>query len=340
MKGALRAAASLLPAVLLLCACGADAASHTASFLAMDTLMELTVCGRDGEAALTACEDRVRELEGLLSVTDGGSDIYRANHSGGDPVTVSPDTADLLREALALCADTGGALDVTVYPIVKAWGFTGDAYQVPSDETIAALLENVDYRRVALSGGVLTLPAGMELDLGAVAKGYAGDSLLSLLRERGVSSAILELGGSVHALGSRPDGSPWRIAVQDPEGEGYAGALEVRDLSVVTSGGYQRYFVGEDGEIWWHIMDPATGRPARSGAISVTVVSDSGTVCDALSTALFVMGPERSAEYWRARRDFDYVLLGEDGTAQVTEGLADSFSLLGGWAGRTLEVIS
>ena len=147
----------------------------------------------------------------------------------------------------------------------------------------------------------------------------------------------MELGGNVQALGTKPDGSPWRVAVQAPGG-GYAGVLEIVDKAVVTSGGYQRYFE-QDGETYIHIIDPATGRPARTGLASVTIVADSGLQGDGLSTALFVMGREKAEAFWRGNPDFDFILLGEDGTAAITEGLEECFSLYGGWEGRPLEII-
>lgn len=307
---------------------------------AMDTFMTLTVYGQShgaGAALLEEAAEEIRSLESLLSVTDPGSEIYQANHSGGETISLSAPTRELLEDALALCETTGGALDITVYPAVRAWGFTARKYRVPEEAELSALTEHIDYTQVSLDDSRLTLPDGMELDLGAVAKGWTGDRLMSLFREAGVTSAIVELGGNVQTLGTKPDGSPWRVAVQSPEG-GYAGVLEITDKAVVTSGGYQRYFE-QDGETYIHIIDPATGRPARTGLASVTIVSDSGFQGDGLSTALFVMGREKAEEFWRAHRDFDFILLCEDGTAAITEGLEDCFSLYGDWAGRPLEVI-
>ena len=183
---------------------------------AMDTLMKLTLYGENAQAAAEPAKERIQELEGLLSTTDENSEIYAANHSGGAPVALSGDTAALLDRALQLCRRTDGALDVTIYPVVRAWGFTTGGSRVPDRAELDGLLERVDYARVSLSGSTLTLPEGMELDLGAVAKGYTGDVLMDLLEEAGVTSAIVELGGNVHALGSKPDGSPWRVAVQAP----------------------------------------------------------------------------------------------------------------------------
>ena len=183
----------------------------------MDTAMRLTVYGQGAGEAAGLARERVLELEALLSVTDENSDVCAANRNGGG--ALHADTAALLERALALCGETGGALDVSIYPVVRAWGFTTGAYRVPEEAELAALLERVDYTRISLEGTALTLPEGMELDLGAVAKGWTGDRLMELLRREGITSAIVELGGNVQALGSKPDGSPWRVAVQAPDGD-------------------------------------------------------------------------------------------------------------------------
>lgn len=308
--------------------------------MAMDTIMTLTVYPQttsQGEEVLQKAVSQIQELENLLSVTAENSEIHRANHSQGAPVELSAPVRELLSEALAVCASAGGALDITVYPIVRAWGFTTGAYRVPEKAEIGRLLPLVDYTKVLLDGSSLTLPPGMALDLGAVAKGYTGDRLMELFASEGVTSAIIELGGNVQALGSKPDGAPWRVGLQAPEG-GYAGVLEITDKAVVTSGGYQRYFE-EGGKTYIHIIDPATGYPANSGLISVTIVADSGVLGDGLSTALFVMGREKAENYWRTHPDFDFILLTEEGTAVITDGLADAFRLYGAWEGKPLEIV-
>ena len=330
---------SLLCIVLLLLLTGCSVSEPCRrELMAMDTFMTLSVYAQSpaaGEALLEEAAGEIRRLEGLLSVTDPGSEIYQVNHGGA--VSLSEPVRELLEKALELCRETGGALDVTVYPAVRAWGFTTGEYRVPEEAELSALVERVGYGRVALDGDRLALPEGVELDLGSVGKGWTGDRLTALFREAGVSSAIMELGGNVQALGTKPDGAPWRVAVQAPGG-GYAGVLEIADKAVVTSGGYQRYFE-QDGETYIHIIDPATGRPARTGLASVTIVADSGLRGDGLSTALFVMGREKAEAFWRRNPEFDFILLGEDGTAAITEGLEECFSLYGGWEGRPLEII-
>ena len=315
----------LLPA--LLCGCAFPGRSgpelHTSTLLAMDTVMELRVYG-GSEALLERAEQRIQALEGLLSVTNPDSELYQLNQTGS--AQLSPDTAALLERGLELCRETEGALDISIYPVVRAWGFTTGDYRVPEEEELASLLARVDYSKINLTpSGAVSVPEGMELDLGGVAKGYTGDRVVELLREAGVTSALLSLGGNVQTLGTKPDSSDWSVAIRAPEGEGYLGVLSVSDQAVVTSGGYERYFEGEDGTVYWHIMDPATGRPSRSGLISVTVVGEEGVYCDALSTALFVMGEEKAVAFWRSHRDFEMFLVTEDGRLLVSAGLAEQF---------------
>lgn len=323
----------VLPVVLalslLLSGCGAavptaPAKESSRSFFAMDTYMSLRADGAE-EALLDEAVAWVEDLESKISTTREDSEVFALNRDGVGRLSQEP--AALLRRALALCEQTGGALDVTVYPVVRAWGFTTGAYRVPEAAELETLLRSVDYRRVTLTeDGQVRLSPGMELDLGSVAKGYVGDRLCALLRAGGVESALLDLGGNVQALGGKPEGGDWRVGVRDPSGEGLLGVLSVRDSAVVTSGGYERYFEDEAGRLWWHIMDPATGYPAQNGLISVSVVGGEGLVCDALSTALFVMGPSRAADYWRTHSGFDMILVTEDGELLLTPDLADRFT--------------
>lgn len=307
------------------CACGA-LAEESRQFFAMDTLMTVTVYDGDSEA-LSDCQARVEQLEALLSVTNPDSEVGRLNQSGR--VVASEDTLSLLRFVLAMSGRTSGAVDPTVYPLVRAWGFTTGSYRVPGDEELAELLPLVGYAQVKLDedSGEITLPEGAAIDLGSVAKGYAADQLAELLKQRGVTTALMDLGGNVHCVGSKADGQPWRVGIRDPLGDGYVGAVTVTDCAVVTSGCYERYFE-QDGVVYGHIIDPQTGRPVENGVQSVTVVSDSGLRSDALSTALFVMGADRAAELWRQSDDFEAVIVTEEG-AYVTAGLADRFQPMG-----------
>ena len=317
--------AAVLLSLLLLSACAQvnRQKERSTSFFAMDTHMTIRFTG--GSDALTeAAEKEVRTLENLISVTLESSEIHRLNETGES--RISYETALLLGKALELCKETGGALDISVYPLVREWGFTTGEYHVPSGEVIRSLLEVVDYKALALDSDIMTLPAGMAIDLGSIAKGYAGDRICQLLREGSVTSAILDLGGNIQTIGKKQDGSPWRVAIQSPTGSDYAGILTVSDEAVVTSGGYQRYFEDENGHVWWHIIDPETGYPAEKGLLSVTIVGTEGVRCDALSTALFVMGEEDAVSFWQAHRDFEMILITDDGRLLITLGLAGRFT--------------
>lgn len=307
--------------------------AYTRNIFAMDTFFALKAYGPKAEAALADAEGKIRELEGLFSVTAEGSDIWRVNHAG---ITVSPDTLSVVETALKLGADTAGMLDITVYPVLREWGFTTDSFQIPDAGRIEELLEKVDYRQVETGcdgeNAVIRVPEGIELDLGALAKGYTGDCLMELLREAGVACAILDLGGNVQTLGRKPDGSLWQVAVKNPFDTGAElGVLRIADKAVVTSGNYERCFIGEDGKSYGHILNPADGYPADSGLASVTVVGESGVLCDGLSTALFVMGREKAEAFWRNRRDFEMLLVTEEGDLYITEGLAECFQGGEGW---------
>ena len=363
----------LLALVLALSGCGKQTVQESAQLLTMDTVMTLTVYGTDKsacQAVLQQGQDRLYDLDRRLSATtEEGSDIYALNHAGGRPVALTGDTAQLLGKALDLCAMTDGALDLTAYSAVEAWGFTGGDYRVPAQSELDALAAKIDYTQVKLDrdSGQASLPQGMALDLGAVAKGWAGDLLAQLVRDAdGVDGALLNLGQStIQTVGAKPDGSAWRIGIQDPQGGGtalaqleqgdgsqaaeetgqpdYLGVLELTDQAMSTSGGYQRCFL-QDGQIYWHILDPDTAAPARSGLASVTVVSDSGLLCDGLSTALFVMGLDRGVQFWQTWRDhddvrFECIFITDDGSVYLTPGLADAFTLADGQS-REVTVLS
>ena len=374
---ALAALAVVTALVLALSGCGKQTVQESAQLLTMDTVMTLTVYGTDKaacQAVLQESQDRLYDLDRRLSATaQEGSDVYALNHAGGRPVALTGDTAQLLGKALDLCAMTDGALDLTAYSAVEAWGFTSGDYRVPGQTELDALAAKIDYTQVKLDrdSSQASLPDGMELDLGAVAKGWAGDILSQLVRDAdGVDGALLNLGQStIQTVGAKADGSAWRIGIQDPQGEGtalaelkrdqaassesaaqsaadqpdYLGVLELTDQAMSTSGGYQRCFL-QDGEIYWHILDPDTAAPARSGLASVTVVSDSGLLCDGLSTALFVMGLDRGVQFWQTWRDhkdvsFDCIFITDDGSVYLTPGLADAFTLADG-QNREVTVLS
>ena len=300
------------------------------SFFAMDTYITVTVCGKDGDALAGEARRKMEEMERLWSVTDPDSELAALNRDG--TARVGPETAALLRFSLEMAQRTKGTFDPGIYPLLTAWGFTAEEKRVPSAGEIAGLLEQIGYEKIALEeNGLVRLADGVKLDLGAVAKGYAGEKTAEYLREQGVRSALLDLGGNVEAIGAKPDGSPWRLGLRDPLSEGLIGTLSVTDLAVVTSGSYERFFIGADGKRYGHILDPATGYPVDNGLLSVTVLAEDGGFADALSTALFVMGRDDAISHWKKYGDFDMILLTQEKEIWMTAGAAGVFAKNSGY---------
>lgn len=332
--------AIILAFLLILAGCaGPKEDAAETRFFGMDTDISITAYGKNSEDALKEAQSKVTELESLWSVTEEGSDIYEVNHSRGRTVSVHRETAEILSFALDMAERTGGALEPTIYPVLTAWGFTTGENRVPKEDELEDILQAVGYGNVKLSQDEVTLPDGMELDLGAVGKGYAADEVASLLKEAGVTSALLDLGGNIQLIGTKPDGEDWRIGLRDPFGDTYMGVLSISDRAVVTSGNYERYFIGEDGKQYGHILDPSTGYPVENGLVSMTIVAKEGKLCDALSTSLFVMGQDGAVSYWRENPGFDMIFLTEDGELYVTQGLADNFELGPDYGGIKLAII-
>jgi thiamine biosynthesis lipoprotein len=331
--------ALLALSLLTLPGCKRDPEPVEFSTFAMDTMMSFTLYGDKEKCAIARSTIGMilSDYEAALSATREDGGIAKVNRADGQPVELG--SPQLLERTLELCEVTGGALDITAYPAVKAWGFTQEEHQVPSPAELAELVEKIDYTAIKLEGDTVTLPAGVEIDLGAVAKGYVGDVLAGQI---GLTSALLDLGQStIVAVGSKPQGTPWRIGVVDPTRPGsYFAVVELEDCAMGTSGGYQRYFE-QDGITYWHILDPDTAAPARSGLASVTVVSPSALTCDGLSTALFVMGLEDGAQFWRdhPELDFEAVFVTETGEIYRTAGLEGRFSLAEGYEDREVKVL-
>lgn len=301
--------------------------SVTADLFAMDTYMSLKAYGKNAKEALKAGAEEIRRLDRLLSTGREDSEISVLNKDGA--AVLSEDVFGLFGRALEIGEETGGVFNVTIYPVMKLWGFPEKDYRVPSEEELSEALALADPGSVETDQNtrrVQFLKEGMAADLGGIAKGYTGARVTEIFREHGVDSGLVSLGGNVQALGKKPGGKKWKVAIQDPEGgTDYLGVLEVADEAVITSGAYERYFE-ENGVRYHHIIDPADGYPADSGVVSSTIVSSDGTLADALSTSLYIMGAEKAEAFWReCGGTFDYVLEAEDGTLYVTEGIADLF---------------
>ena len=313
----------LLALLLLLTGCGARQPEATRQIFAMDTVMDLYAVGEGAEALLTEAAQEINRLESLLSRTRAGSDVSILNETG--TAQLSDETAALLDAALHYADITGGAFDVTIAPLVEAWNIHGENPRVLTEGEIAALLPLVGSEHLRLSGTTATLDEGCAIDLGGIAKGYASDVIARLYRDGGMTGGWISLGGNVYAHGTKPDGSFWNVAVRDPmDAAATAAMVQLSNQFAVTSGGYQRYFTAGDGTVYQHILDPKTGIPAMSDLLSVTIVCGNGTMADAYSTALYVMGEAGAVSFWAANRaEFDMILITADHRLLYTPGLAE-----------------
>lgn len=313
--------------VLSLAACAPKQELQTQQIFAMDTVMDFAVYGGDTEGFLTAAAQEVNRLENLLSRTRDSSDIARIN--AGETVTVNPHTKELLDAALQYSRTTDGAFDMTIAPLVTAWGIHTETPHVLTQSEIDALLPLVGSQHVHMNGREVSLDKGCSIDLGGIAKGYASQRLSQLFRKYAIEGGWVSLGGNVYTYGTKNDDSPWAVAIRDPlDGAASAAMVNLSDTFAVTSGGYQRYFTAEDGTVYQHILDSKTGAPARSDLLSVTIIAKNGTMADAYSTALYVMGQEDAVRFWRAHRDdFDMILINDDHHLLYTPGLKEQVTV-------------
>lgn len=315
-------AASIL-ICLLMCGCSQNnMKEYTENIFAMDTVMDLKIYSENDEA-LSEAKAEIQRIDALFDRGNENSDIYRINKNKS--ADVSAETADVIRAALSISDRTGGAFDITVAPVMDLWGFYGNEFNVPSDDELQSTLEGVGYEKIQLDNTNISIPENTSIDLGGIGKGYTSDRIADLLKNRGVKSAIISLGGNVHAIGKRIDGNEWTVGITDPHDKSQLiGKLKISDKAVITSGAYQRYFE-QEGITYHHIIDPTTGKSADSGLASVTVIADSGMTADGLSTALFVMGLDKAIELWHGSSDFDAVFVDDSGMIYITEGIADVF---------------
>lgn len=302
--------------------------SESRDIFAMDTYMTLTAYGKNAKKALDEAVDEINNIEQLVSTGIDSSEVSQINKNGKG--SVSETTGYLIKRSKEIYDSTNGVFDITIYPIMQAWGFPTENYCVPGKKELKKLrgLMGADHVLYDEKKQEVTLnKEGMKIDLGGIAKGYTSSKVMDIFKENGISSAVISLGGNVQTLNGKPDGSDWRVAIENPADTGsYIGVLSIKDKAVITSGGYERYFK-QDGKTYHHIIDPATGYPANNGLTSVTIVSDDGTLADGLSTSLFIMGPEKAQKYWKEHSDeFDTILVKDDGSILVSEGIADYFT--------------
>ena len=329
--------------LLSLTACGQPKGAGKVVY-AMDTVMNLTAYGKDAETALDEAEQALYALDKLLDRHDANSAVSALNR--GETVTVSPDSGTVYVSNLLMLGDflrslTGGAFDTTLAGVLEAWGFGTEQPRVPSDTELAELLKGCgSAESFQRDGETITLANSVQIDLGGIAKGYAGSLVRNIFLTHDCTG-VIDLGGDVMLVGKKADGSDWRIAVKDPnEPSSFLGTLTASGCAVVTSGIYERNFE-QDGVTYHHIIDPETGKPAESGLVSATVICTEGAYADALSTAVFIMGAERALAFYHAMQSpeaaslqaspfgddlsFEMLLVTDDGRVLYTPSLDGKF---------------
>ena len=319
--------ALLLTLALLFSGCARETEEYRDTvFFAMDTYItvRLAAAGVTEEQldeAAAECERIVRELESVLSAHDPAGELYALNHSDTEFTEISQTLEDILVTVRGICTVTGGAYDCTLGGLAELWNVTGGG-PVPAQADIDAVLLHTGYDKITLDekrNTVMRPDTDVQLDLGGIGKGAAADELIRYLETSEISHGLVSVGGTVGVFGDKPDGTPYKIGIRDPDDpNGVAGYLLIDEGFVAVSGDYERYFE-EDGVRYHHIFDPSTGYPADSGLRSAAVHSLNGAEADALSTALFVMGTDAALELYKNHGGFEAVLVSDDGITQ-TEG--------------------
>ncbi len=312
--------------VLILCFSGCSSPTTTTEeFFAMNTVMTITIY-ENNQNLISKAKQTVVNLESLLSVTNPNSEIYKANQGNGSITHLSEETISLLQSAVSLSKETKGLFNITVYPAVKAWGFTQNKNRVPSEQEIKECLSLIDMNYIQIKGNAITLPKGVMIDLGGIAKGYAADKIAKELEQSHCTGAVLSFGGNVKTVGKKPNGELFQIAIQDPNNNANAiGTLSVSgNTAVVTSGDYQRYFES-NGKRYHHIIDPRTAAPAQSDLTSVTVICSSATRADAYATALYIMGLEEGLKFVEEQPDIEALFITKTNEVYKSSGLSSIF---------------
>lgn len=317
----------LLPAIvllsLLLSGCGNRQPVVREAFL-LDTFVSVTLYDGSEETAQGAL-DLCRRYEAVFSRTDPDSELCRLNCR--EISQVSDELAEVIALGLDYARLTDGAFDITAGSVTSLWDFSAETPQVPDPAAVAEGLTHVGWERVSLTGNTVAFSDPETIiDLGGIAKGYIADRMADYLREEGVTSAIIDLGGNLYCLGTKPGGQPFQVGVQYPyeDRQTVIGSLPAEDLSVVTSGVYERCFT-VDGTLYHHILDTATGYPVENDLLSVTIVSGASVDGDALSTACFALGREAGTALIESRENVEAIFITDDFAVHITSGLEGVF---------------
>lgn len=310
----------------ILSACtGTQDVKISKSDFVLNTVATITIYDNSDEKIIDDCFDLCRYYESLFSRTDENSEIYKLNTR--QICEVSDETAELIAIGLEYGEISKGKFDITIEPLSSLWNFTADAPTVPSEEDIHEARSHVDYNAVSVSGNTVTFANDYtRLDLGAIAKGYIADKVKELLISRGVKKAIINLGGNVMCIGGKTATSGFTIGIQYPFGDGSIASVSVSDLSVVTSGTYERYFE-EDGKLYHHILNPETGYPVDNNLLSVSIIGENSCTCDALSTTLFALGKEDGTALIESMDGYYAIFITDEYKLYVTTGAEEALDI-------------
>ena len=290
---------------LQITACAKQDQKVEKSSLKMDTIMSLTAYGPNASEAIDAAYKRIDEIEQMASSTISTSDISQINDAAGENyVEVHPEILKMIKTAVKYSELSDGAFDITVNPLIKLWGIGTEDERIPSDSEIESALPSVGYNNISINeqdSSIKLMKKGMSIDLGGIAKGFAADEVVKILKDYGIKSAIISLGGStIYTIGNKTNGGLWSVAVKNPrntEDEPYLGVIKMPEKALSTSGDYERYFI-KDGKRYCHILNPFTGYPADSGVMSDTIaidgdVADCNMLADICTKIVFVNGIEK-----------------------------------------------
>ena len=290
----------------------------------MDTYCTIQIPGNKGVIPfIEESFQRIEEIDKKFNILNPEGALFDFNQK--NVMVIDKEICGLVNIALQISKDSDGSFDITVYPLLKLWGFYSGNYTVPEKKKIDELLSIIGYKNLVIRRDSLyTIKKNVAVDLGGIAKGYALQEAVKEIKKAGVSSALVDLGGDLYALGTH-DGKPWKVGIRNPRGEGVIGILEVSDICVVTSGDYERFFE-KDGIKYHHIINPKTGYPARDMA-SVTVICKDAVKADAWSTALFVMEPDRALSYAEETPYMEALIITSKGKVLISSGLKDNVKM-------------
>ncbi|MDR2596693.1 MAG: FAD:protein FMN transferase [Treponema sp.] len=308
-----------------LAACNSPESSHT-ELVFGGVVCTITLFEQGKDSVYRDIFSRLREIENLMSVNIPSSDVSRINAAAGvEPVQVHDDVLKVIERALYYAQLSGGAFDLSIGPLVSLWGIDSDNERVPSQTEIDKVLPLINWRNIELepqTKSIYLKNKGMSLDLGAITKGYAADEAAVIIKKANIDRAIIDLSGNILILGEKKDKSLWKVGVQDPGGNrgSYMGILQTTEITVVTSGVYERFFE-EDGTRYHHIFSPSGGFPVNNGLLSVTIIAHNSMNADALSTAIFVLGYEKGISLIESLPETEAIFIFEDYSVRKTTGV-------------------